>query len=53
MTKRFLIFSLIGLLSAGCIVSGVTGMIDTFNKPLAFDVVMRNYHNAWFLFFKN
>lgn len=53
MTKRFIIFSLIGLLSAGCIVSGVTGMIDTFHKPLPFGVVMSNYHHAWLLFFKN
>lgn len=53
MTKRFIIFSLIGLLSAGCIVSGVTGMIDTFHKPLPFGVVMNNYHHAWLLFFKN
>ncbi|MCQ3915443.1 MAG: hypothetical protein MJ195_01535 [Mycoplasmoidaceae bacterium] len=53
MTKRFIIFSLIGLLSAGCIVSGVTGMIDTIHKPLPFNVVMANYHNAWFSFFKN
>lgn len=52
-TARFAIFSAIALLSACCIVSGVTGMIDAFGKPLPFGTVMVNYHNAWFSFFKN
>ncbi|XQP55105.1 MAG: FtsK/SpoIIIE domain-containing protein [Mycoplasmoidaceae bacterium] len=53
MTKRFIFFSLLGLLSAGCIVSGITGMIDAFHKPLAFSEIMANYHGAWLSFFKN
>lgn len=52
-SKRFVLFSLLALLSACCIISGVTGIIDSFAKPLPFNEIMANYHNAWLPYFTN
>lgn len=50
--KRFFIFSFIGLIAACCIVSGVTGLLVTTMKEIqGFNVIMTNYHNAWFSYF--
>lgn len=52
-SARFVIFSLLGLLSACCIVSGVSGMIYNVHNPVPFVDGMNNYHSHWLEYFKN
>lgn len=52
-TKRFIIFGMVGLLSACCIISGISNFIHNFNEPLTFQEIMSNYHSSWWEYFKN
>lgn len=51
-TKRFVFFSLICLLSIGCIISGVANMIKSLDNPITFVELVKNYHTDWFAYFK-
>lgn len=52
-SKKFIVFTLLGIFSASCIVSGVTGIMTGLKEPLPFTQVMTDYHSSWLDYFKN
>ncbi|MBQ0045644.1 MAG: hypothetical protein KBS35_02015 [Mycoplasma sp.] len=52
-SKRFVVFSLLALISACCIISGVSAMVYNVDKPVPFIEGMNEYHSWWLSYFKN
>ena len=49
--RIFVIFSIVALLSACCIISGVTGLMYA-NNAVRFVEGMKTYHTSWVEYFK-
>jgi len=52
-SKRFIVFTLLGILSVGCILSGVYDILHFFGQSKSFGSWMSEYHNAWWSYFNN